>query len=109
MRKYFTKGVICVFIFIHCLTSKIFSVTWLVGPAHTYTVPSQVKPLVSDGDTIFIEGGLYINDATKWTNNDLKIIGLGTGSNRTVLQYNGNIPNGKGIFVFESPGISDNP
>ncbi|OPZ98205.1 MAG: hypothetical protein BWY70_01283 [Bacteroidetes bacterium ADurb.Bin408] len=82
---------------------------WTVGPTQTYTLPSQVKNLVQDGDTIYIEGGVYSNDATKWTKNDLKIIGLGTGNNRTVLQYTGDIPNGKGIFVFETPGLSDNP
>jgi hypothetical protein len=96
------------------LTILLFSNTikatvWNVGPSQTYTLPSQVKNLVQDGDTIYIAGGIYINDATKWTKKNLKFIGLGTGSNRTVLQYTGDIPNGKGIFVFEIPGTSDNP
>lgn len=82
--------------------------TWHVGSAQTYTLPSQIKNLVHDGDTIYIDGGIYANDATKWTNNNLKFIGLGTGTNRTTLQYTGDIPNGKGIFVFESPGSGDN-
>lgn len=81
---------------------------WNVGPSRTYTLPGQVKNLVADGDTIYIDGGIYSNDATKWVKKNLKIIGLGTGSNRTILQYSGDIPNGKGIFVFESPGTSDN-
>ncbi len=82
--------------------------SWNVGPAQTYTLPSQVKNLVQDGDTIYIDGGIYANDATKWNKKNLKIIGLGTGNNRTVIQYAGNIPNGKGIFVFETPGACDN-
>ncbi len=61
-----------------------------------------------NGDTIYIDGGVYSNDATKWINRNLTFIGLGTGSNRTVLQYNGDIPNHKGIFVFETPGTCDN-
>ena len=81
--------------------------TWNVGPSQTYTLPSQVRLLVQDGDTIYIDGGIYVNDATKWNKNNLKFIGLGTGINRTVLQYTGNIPNGKGIFVFETPGTCD--
>lgn len=81
--------------------------SWLVGPTQTYTLPSQVRNLVQDGDTILIEGGTYSNDATKWVKKNLKIIGLGSGANRTILQYIGDIPNGKGIFVFETPGSCD--
>lgn len=82
---------------------------WYVGATRTYTLPSQVKNLVHDGDTIYIDGGIYANDATIWTHNNLKFIGLGRGTNRSILQYSGDIPNGKGIFVFASPGVCDNP
>jgi hypothetical protein len=82
---------------------------WNVGPTQNYTLPSQVRLLVQDGDTIYIAGGVYANDAVKWTKKNLKIIGLGTLSNRTILRYTGNIANGKGIFVFENNGASDNP
>jgi hypothetical protein len=83
--------------------------TWNVGPTRTYTLPSQVKNLVNDGDTIYLDGAVYANDATKWTRRDLHFIGLGTGNNRAVLQYTGDIPNGKGIWVFETPSTCDNP
>jgi hypothetical protein len=86
-----------------------FAAIWPVGASQTYTVPSQVVNLVQDGDTIEIDGGIYLNDASKWTKKNLKIIGLGTFTNRTILRFDINIPNGKGIFVFESPGNSDNP
>jgi hypothetical protein len=91
------------------ITSYSSATVWNVGATQTYTLPSQVRLLVQDGDTIYIDGGIYANDATKWTKKNLKFIGLGTGANRTVLQYTGNIPNGKGIFVFETNGVSDNP
>ncbi len=81
---------------------------WHVGPTQTYTLPSQVKNLVQDGDTIYIDGGVYLNDATKWMKNNLTFIGLGTGNNRTILQHTLDIPNRKGIFLFENPGLSDN-
>jgi hypothetical protein len=82
---------------------------WNVGATRTYTFPSQVATLVQNGDTVYIDGGIYTNDATKWNKKNLKFIGLGTASNRTILRYTGNIPNGKGIFVFELPGTCDNP
>ncbi len=81
---------------------------WHVGSTQTYTLPSQVKNLVQDGDTVYFDAGIYTNDATKWNNKNLKLIGLGTNLNRTVIQYTGDIPNGKGIFVFETPGTCDN-
>jgi len=80
-----------------------------VGATRTYTLPSQVRLLVQDGDTIYIDGGIYSNDATKWIRKNLTFIGLGTGVNRTILRYTGDIPNGKGIFVFENAGTCDNP
>lgn len=82
---------------------------WHIGYSQTYTMPSAVVNLVANGDTIYIDGGVYANDAVKWTKKDLKFIGLGTGANPTILQYTGNIPNGKGIWVFDQPGTSDNP
>lgn len=91
---------------IFCLKSK--ATVWNVGSTRTYTLPSQLQSLVQDGDTVYIDGGVYANDATKWTKKNLNFIGLGTGNNRTILRYTGNIPNGKGIFVFEIPGKCDN-
>ncbi|MEO6830654.1 MAG: T9SS type A sorting domain-containing protein [Chitinophagaceae bacterium] len=93
-----------------CLVSvcKVSATTWHVGSTRTYTVPSQVQNLISDGDTIYLDGGIYSNDAVKWTHKNLKFRGLGLPTNRTILRYTGNIPNGKGIWVFETPGTCDN-
>ena len=95
----------CVSLFI---SGYLAATSWNVGPTRTYTIPSQVKNLVNDGDTIYFDGAIYANDAVKWTRKNLCFIGLGTGSNRAVLQYSGDIPNGKGIWVFETPGTCDN-
>ncbi len=92
----------CLFSF-SCLNAT----TWNVGPSRTYTLPSQVKNLVSDGDTIYFDGAVYSNDATKWIKKGLHFIGLGTGNNRATMQYIGDIPNGKGLWVFELNGTSD--
>jgi Secretion system C-terminal sorting domain len=89
--------------------TKANAAVWNIGASRIYTLPSQVKALVKDGDTIYIDGGIYANDATKWVNKNLKFIGLGVSNNRTILRYTGDIPNGKGIFVFELPSTSDNP
>ncbi len=97
------------FITLVLVTVNSFASVWYIGTSRTYTLPSQVKNLVQDGDTIYIDGGIYANDATKWAKKNLKFIGLGTASNRTILQYTGDISNGKGIFVFETPGTCDNP
>lgn len=79
-----------------------------VGPTRTYTLPSQVKPLLADGDTVYIDGGVYLNDAVKWSKKNLKFIGLGNKANPTIVRYTGDIPNGKGIWVFDQLGITDN-
>ncbi len=92
-----------------CIASISNATIWNVGPSQTYTVPSQVRLLVQDGDTIRIAGGVYANDVAKWVKKNLKFIGLGTGSNRTIIQSTGDIANGKGIWVFETPGTCDNP
>jgi len=103
MKKVFLF-IIMVFVSGYCNAT-----VWHVGSTQTYALPSQVNNLVQDGDTIYIDGGVYLNDATVWTKKNLQFIGLGTGADRTILRYDGDIPNGKGIFVFQSPGSSDNP
>ena len=85
-----------------------YAISWHIGNTQTYTLPGQVRNLVGDGDTILIDGGIYLNDAVKWTKNNLTFIGLGSGNNRTIIKYSGDIQNGKGIWVFESPGSNDN-
>lgn len=100
----------CFLIIVYLLSvSYNYASRWYVGQARSYTMPGQVSGLVNDGDTVYIDGGVYLNDAVKWTKKGLRIIGLGTEANPSVLRYSVDIPNGKGIFVFEVPGSSDNP
>lgn len=96
-------------IYFTALLLQVSATTWQVGASQTYILPSQIVALVQDNDTILIDGGVYSNDASKWTKKNLVFKGLGTGTDRTILRYTGDIPNGKGIFVFEIPGQSDNP
>lgn len=85
------------------------AVTWKVGATQTYTTPSAVVNLVQNSDTIKIDGGVYLNDPVIWTKKDLVFIGLGTGSNRSIMRWNGgDIANGKGIWVFANPAITGN-
>lgn len=82
---------------------------WKVGASQTYTAPSAVVNLVQDNDTIEIDGGIYLNNTVTWTKKNLVFIGLGTGSNRTIIKWNGgDIPNGKGIWVFGSATLNGN-
>lgn len=62
--------------------------TWYVGPTRTYTAPTQVMPLVADGDTVLIDSGLYLKDVGVWR------------ANRLVLRC----PNG--IAHLEAQGIA---
>ncbi len=45
--------------------------TWNVGHSRTYKVPSQVMSLVSSGDTVLIDSGLYVKDVGVWRANHL--------------------------------------
>lgn len=51
--------------------------TWWVGPSHSYNRPSQVSSLVADGDSVWIEAGLYEKDVCLWKANHLFISGYG--------------------------------
>ncbi len=97
------------FIAAFLISPAFYAVTWHVGSSQTYTTISAVVNLVQNGDTIKIDGGVYLNDPVKWTKTDLVFIGMGTGINRTIMQWNGgDISNGKGIWVFENPSLTGN-
>lgn len=96
------------FLLILVLSVECSGKVWNIGPGRTYQKPSQLANLVGNGDTIYLDPAIYENDAVKWTKPNLRIIGLGSTTSRPVLKFTGNIPNGKGIFVFENPGTCDN-
>lgn len=72
--------------------------TWHVGSSRTYTKPSQVSSLVSDGDTVVIDAGTYESDVCKWTANNLVITANGGIPH---MRANGTTYGGKGIWVID--------
>ena len=69
---------------------------WHVGPSRTYSAPSAVAGLVSNGDTVLIDPGDYRGDVAIWRANDLTLKGNG-GLAR--LLADGQNAEGKGIWV----------
>ena len=69
--------------------------TWQVGPTRTYTSPSKVSSLVSDGDTVAIDSAAYLQDVCKWTANNLTFIGIG---GKAILDAQGTSYGGKAIW-----------
>lgn len=70
---------------------------WQVGPLRTYTAPSQVSGLVSSGDTVEIDAGVYPGDVAGWTAHNLTLRGVG---GKAHLQANGNAWGQKAIWVI---------
>ncbi len=59
-----------------CLFSLVaYSKTWYVGPSRTYSKPSEVSSLVSNGDSILIDPVEYIRDVCIWRADGLYISG----------------------------------
>lgn len=71
--------------------------TWLVGPARSYTMPSQVANLVQNNDTVLIDAGVYPNNVARWTANKLLIRGVGGLAH---LKSGGTVYGGKAIWVI---------
>jgi len=71
-----------------------------VGPTRTYTMPSQVAGLVSDGDTVDIDAGTYSNCAT-WNRNNLLLRGVGG-----MAHIKDVVCSGKGIWNFNGNNIT---
>ncbi|MEP7169336.1 MAG: T9SS type A sorting domain-containing protein [Bacteroidota bacterium] len=93
MRKLILTIFIIKFVFVqHCVAA-----IWQVGPLHTHTMPSQVSALVSNGDTVEIDAGIYNSDVAQWTANNLLLKGVGGLAH---LKANGNGWGGKAIWVI---------
>ncbi|HQW86352.1 MAG TPA: T9SS type A sorting domain-containing protein [Flavobacteriales bacterium] len=72
--------------------------TWTVGPGQNHTLPSQVSTLVSDGDTVDIEAGVYPGDVARWQAHDLLLRGVGGFAH---LESNGMSWGDKAIWVIQ--------
>lgn len=74
-----------------------FSATIKVGPNESCKRPSAAARMAQDGDTIVIAAGEYKGDVCAWRANNLTIRGAGIG--KTVLDADGKICMGKGLWV----------
>ncbi|MBA3679727.1 MAG: T9SS type A sorting domain-containing protein [Bacteroidetes bacterium] len=74
------------------------AVVWHVGAAQTYTMPSQVAPLVNHGDTVNIDAGTYNSNVCAWNKNNLLIRCI---NGMAHLKSNGLSFGDKGIWVIQ--------
>lgn len=80
-----------------CLPTLLPATTWPVGPTRPHTKPSQVANLVSNGDTVAIDAGIYPADVCIWQASNLTLRGVG-GYARLDAQNTG--AQGKAIWVI---------
>ena len=83
---------------ISAAASTVFSATIKVGPNESCKRPSAAARMAQDGDTIVIAAGEYKGDVCAWRANNLIIRGAGIG--KTVLDADGRICMGKGLWVI---------
>ncbi|MBQ7191106.1 MAG: right-handed parallel beta-helix repeat-containing protein [Kiritimatiellae bacterium] len=70
-----------------------------VGTGHPYATPSAVARVVQDGDTVRIHAGTYRGDVCVWRANRLTLIG--DGADQVILDSEGKVCQGKGIWVIQ--------
>lgn len=83
-----------------CITHSTFAKIYQVGASKTYTVPSAVANLVSDGDTVDIDAGTY-SDCATWNKNNLLLRGVGG-----MAHIKDVVCSGKGIWNFNGNNIT---
>ena len=87
------------FLFVLVSTFSLYAQTvYQVGPTRTYTVPSQVIPLLNNGDIVEIDAGTYPGDVGVWTADNITIKGIGGMAH---IPANGNNAQGKAIWVIQ--------
>ncbi len=96
-NNFYKTTLTCLFFFLLFNINLTSAATWEVGPTRTYTAPSQVAGLVSNGDTVAIDAGTYSGDVASWYADNLVLIGIG---GKAHLQANGNNAQGKAIWVI---------
>lgn len=89
------RSFLLIAIFLH--SSTCLAKTFQVGPSRTYTAPSKMMSLVSDGDTVEIDAGSYSGDVGTWVKNDLVIRSVGGMAH---LDAAGKSAGGKAIWVI---------
>lgn len=74
------KIILSVIVFILILSVKVDATIWKVGVNQRYKKPSEVTNLVQDWDTVEIDEGIYFKDVTRWSRNNLVLMGMGNGA-----------------------------
>jgi hypothetical protein len=97
------KYLLCTIFFTQA--SLLFGAVWFVGPTQVYQKPSEVSNLVSDGDTVNIDPGLYSGDVCNWYANRLLLRGIGTLGVYAHLKADGNYAEGKAIWVIKGTDV----
>ncbi|MDO9000515.1 MAG: T9SS type A sorting domain-containing protein [Bacteroidota bacterium] len=92
------KNIYAILVITTLLTNPLCATIWNVGPAQTYTMPSQVAPLVNHGDTINIDAGIYNSNVCAWNKNNLLIRCV---NGMAHLKSNGLSHADKGIWVIQ--------
>lgn len=87
-----------VFLLLIFITTTCNAEIFQVGPQRTFKTPSEVASLVSDGDIVEIDAGLYSNDVAVWRKHNLTIRGAG---GRAHIKTRMNHAEGKGIWVIK--------
>lgn len=82
------------------ITTFCYAKIYKVGSTKTYTLPSQVAGLVSDGDTVDIDAGTY-SDCATWNKNNLLLRGVGG-----MAHIKDVVCSGKGIWNFNGNNIT---
>jgi hypothetical protein len=75
---------------------------WKVGPQERYTLPSEIAPLVGDGDTVEIAAGLYRGDVAVWRADNLILRSSG---GHAVFEAAGRSAQDKAIWVIAGDNV----
>lgn len=73
----------------------------LVGPARTYTKPSQAAAVVQANDCVYIDAGNYPNDVALWPASASNVTIRGAGGMVNLTITNGIVYGSKGIWVVD--------
>jgi hypothetical protein len=88
---------IILLLFVIVLTISSQAEIFEVGSTKTYVKPSQVVSLLNDGDTVYIDAGIYSGDACAWYANNIYIKGI---DGLAHLKADGAYSQGKAIWVI---------